>query len=123
MERLSHVDLLKKNPEDIPPLFHEVLEIEIPVDLNSQGNRDLASESMTLALSYCSYFTEMEAMAKIYKRQAKAKKQKDEFERLLGLEELFCAYKEACRNVFDNITRMITLKKVEQEELRLYGVL
>ena len=63
-----------------------------------------------------SFFAEMELKAKLLKRVAKSGKNKEETDRLLGVEEVFKTCKEIAKLQIDNVSKIMTLRRLAIDE-------
>ena len=55
------------------------------------------------------------------KRTAKANKNKDEFDRLIGVEEVFKSCKEIAKMQIENVAKIMTLRRLDLDEQKNNG--
>lgn len=107
---------LSMDPLALIDYLSSTVSFDTPDDVSSTSNQRIAADTITKATAYASFFTEMETKARIMKRQAKLKKEKDDFERLISIEEIFKSYKEIAKMQIENVAKIMTLKRLELEE-------
>ena len=113
---LSQSKCLAMDPLELADLLGKEMQFNIPTDVETRENNKMASETITKATAYAAYFTEMETKAKLLKRAAKANKEKDEFDRLIGVEEVFKSCKEIAKLQIENVAKIMTLRRLALEE-------
>jgi hypothetical protein len=109
-------ECLAMDPLELAELLMREMSFEIPTDVETRENNKLASETITKATAYAAYFTDMETKARLMKRTAKANKNKDEFDRLIGVEEVFKSCKEIAKLQIENVAKIMTLRRLALEE-------
>lgn len=107
---------LAMDPLELINYLSNEVDFDTPENVSSADNQKIAADTITKATAYASFFTEMETKARIMKRQAKLKKEKDDFERLISIEEIFKSYKEIAKMQIENVAKIMTLKRLELEE-------
>lgn len=113
---LSQSKCLAMDPLELADLLGKEMQFNIPTDVETRENNKMASDTITKATAYAAYFTEMETKAKLLKRAAKASKEKDEFDRLIGVEEVFKSCKEIAKLQIENVAKIMTLRRLALEE-------
>ena len=113
---LSQNKCLAMEPLELAELLSKEMQFDIPTDVETRENNKMASDTITKATAYAAYFTEMETKAKLMKRAAKASKEKEEFDRLIGVEEVFKSCKEIAKLQIENVAKIMTLRRVALEE-------
>ena len=113
---LSQSKCLAMDPLELADLLGKEMQFNIPTDVETRENNKMASDTITKATAYAAYFTEMETKAKLLKRTAKANKEKDEFDRLIGVEEVFKSCKEIAKLQIENVAKIMTLRRLALEE-------
>jgi len=108
--------LMVMDPRTLIEFFEKEVNLSVPDSIDTPEERKKAIETMNLAAGYVCYFKSMEITARALKREAKAKKAKDDAEHYLGCEEVFHLYAEVSEKMYDSVIRMMTMKKIEQEE-------
>ena len=63
----------------------------------------------------------MEMKAKLLKRAAKTAKNKEEADRLLGIEDVYKACKEIAKVQIENVSKLMTLRRLDLEEQKQNG--
>ena len=112
---------LAMKPLELSEALRREMIFNIPEEVISNRGNKMASETITKATAYMTFCTEMETTAKIMKREAKAEKNKEEAERLMGLEEVFNAYKEISKATIENVAKIMTLRRLDLDEQRHNG--
>lgn len=112
---------LQMDPLELVEKLGEDVQFTIPENVETKDNQTVATMTITKATAYASYFAEMEMKAKLLKRAAKNNKDKDEAERLLGVEEVFKSFKEISKMQIENVAKIMTLKRLELDEMRANG--
>ena len=91
---LNQKTLLAMDPSELVEILTSEMQFDIPSDVETAENKKIAANTLTKAHAYESFFAEMELKAKLLKRVAKSGKNKEETDRLLGIEEVFKTCKE-----------------------------
>lgn len=107
---------LLMDPLELTDVLIPLVQCELPAHVETKENQILAAQIINKATAYASYFSTMEIKAKLLKRNAKAEKNKDEFDRLLGVEEVFKTYKEIAKMQIENVARLMTLRRLDLDE-------
>lgn len=107
---------LAMDPLELINYLSNEVDFDTPENVSSADNQKIAADTITKATAYASFFTEMETKARIMKRKAKLSKNKDDFERLISIEEIFKSYKEIAKMQIENVAKIMTLKRLELEE-------
>ena len=115
MPEKTHQYLLM-DPLELTDVLTPLVQCELPAHVETKENQILAAQIINKATAYASYFSTMEIKAKLLKRNAKAEKNKDEFDRLLGVEEVFKTYKEIAKMQIENVARLMTLRRLDLDE-------
>jgi hypothetical protein len=97
------------------------MSFDIPDNVETRENQKMASDTITKATAYATYFTEMETKARLMKRTAKANKNKDEFDSLIGVEEVFKSCKEIAKMQIENVAKIMTLRRLDLDEQKNNG--
>lgn len=119
---LSPVELLGMEPLDLMEVLKPEVDLKLPENVDTENGKREAVSLMNQASSYACYFKEMETMARITKRDRKREGcSKDEFDRLLGVEEVFETYKRIAEMHYDAVTRMMYTKRLMLEETKMLG--
>ena len=92
------------------------MQFDIPDNVETRENQKIASNTITKATAFAAYFTEMETKARLMKRAAKASKNKEEFDRLIGVEEVFKSCKEIAKLQIENVAKIMTLRRLDLDE-------
>lgn len=109
-------DYLKMDPLSLAEILRQEVVISIPENVETIENNKKAAEAITKATAFATFFTEMETVAKLMKRSAKSNKDKDEFERLIGVEEVFKSFKEISKMQIENVAKIMTLRRLDLDE-------
>ena len=109
------------DPIELIELMSQEMQFDIPNDVETKENNKIASDTITKATAYAAYFTDMEIKARLMKRAAKANKNKEEFDRLLGVEEVFKSCKEIAKMQIENVAKLMTLRRLELDEQKNSG--
>jgi hypothetical protein len=118
---LNQAQCLQMDPIELANLMMRELQFEIPTDVETKENQKIAAQTLTKATAYATYFTDMETRAKLLKRAAKNSKNKDEAERLLGIEEVFKSCKEIAKLQIENVAKIMTLRRLDLDEQKNNG--
>lgn len=118
---LNQNECLAMNPSELADLMVEEMKFEIPDNVETKENQKIASNTLTKATAFMTYFTEMELKARLLKRTAKASKNKDEFERLLCIEDVFKTCKEIAKLQIENVSKIMTLRRLDLDEQKSNG--
>ena len=110
---LDKVNCLSMDPVELAELLGREMSFDIPDNVETRENQKMASDTITKATAYATYFTEMETKARLMKRTAKANKNKDEFDRLIGVEEVFKSCKEIAKMQIENVAKIMTLRRLD----------
>ena len=118
---LDKVICLSMDPVELAELLGREMSFDIPDNVETRENQKMASDTITKATAYATYFTEMETKARLMKRTAKANKNKDEFDRLIGVEEVFKSCKEIAKMQIENVAKIMTLRRLDLDEQKNNG--
>ena len=118
---LDKVNCLQMDPVELADMLGREMEFIIPDNVETRENQKIASDTITKATAYATYFTEMETKARLMKRVAKTNKNKDEFDRLIGVEEVFKSCKEIAKMQIENVAKIMTLRRLDLDEQRNNG--
>lgn len=114
--------LLAMEPETLAEFLRNEVELDTPESIDTPEGRAAAARAMQKATAYICYFREMEALAKARKRKRKRDGcTPEEADNLLGCEEIFEAYKKIAEQHFDQVAKMMTLKRLMLDEVKLLG--
>jgi hypothetical protein len=114
--------LLAMDPMELMKLLSNEIEYTLLDDIDTDMTRKQAINEMNRLTSYIVYFKEMKVLARNAKRQSKRNHDaKDETDRLLGVEEVFETYEDSSRQLYEQITKMMTMKRLELDEIKLMG--
>ena len=109
------------DPIELVEMLDKEMKFDIPDNVETRENQKIAADTITKATAFATYFTDMETRAKLLKRAAKASKNKEESERLLGIEEVFKSFKEISKMQIENIAKIMTLRRLDLDEQRNNG--
>lgn len=112
---LNQRDCLSMDPLELTELMSQEMQFDIPDNVETRENQKRASNTITKATALAAYFTEMETKARLMKRNAKGKN-KDEFDRLIGVEEVFKSCKEIAKMQIENVAKIMTLRRLDLDE-------
>lgn len=112
-------NLFSLSPEEVAAFLRHSFSVALPDRLDTKEEKRAAAGAMNELTAWYCYFKEMETAARILKRQAK--KDRKEADRLLSIEELFEAYKKICEQSYGCLTRQMTLKRLEMDEMKMLG--
>lgn len=115
---LNPSECLAMEPIKLAELMGEEMKFDIPENVETKENQKRAANTITKATALASYFTDMETKARLMKRAAKAGKNKDEFDRLIGVEEVFKSCKEIAKMQIENVAKIMTLRRLDLDEQR-----
>ena len=118
---LNQVNCLSMDPIELVEMLDKEMKFDIPDNVETRENQKIAADTITKATAFATYFTDMETRAKLLKRAAKASKNKEESERLLGIEEVFKSFKEISKMQIENIAKIMTLRRLDLDEQRNNG--
>jgi len=113
---LNQSQCLAMDPLALANQMSEEMQFDIPTDVETKENQKIASYTISKATAYATFFTDMETKARLLKRAAKSAKNKEEFDRLLGVEEVFKSCKEIAKLQIENVARIMTLKRLDLDE-------
>jgi hypothetical protein len=103
------------DPLELTELMGQEMQFDIPDNVETRENQKRAANTITKATALAAYFTEMETKARLMKRNAKGKN-KDEFDRLIGVEEVFKSCKEIAKMQIENVAKIMTLRRLDLDE-------
>lgn len=90
-------------------------------EIDSRESYATAVNKLNASTAYICYFKQMETAARIKKRAAKSAKDTAEYERLMGVEEVFETFKRISEQQYDCIVKMFTAKRLEITEYERQG--
>ena len=116
------VSLTQKQCFDMDPLaladlLEKELQFNIPDEVVGEGQR-IATQTITKATAYASYFQEMETKARLMKKNAKKAKNTEEYEKMMAIEDVFKSFKEVAKMQIENVAKLMTLKRLELDDQR-----
>ena len=112
---------LSMDPLELMGAIEQDMDFNIPDNVETKENQKIASDTLTKATAYATYFTEMETKARLMKRTAKTSKNKEEYERLIGVEDVFKSYKEIAKLQIENVAKIMTLRRLDLDEQKNNG--
>lgn len=118
---LNQANCLSMDPIELADKLSKEMVFAIPDNVETRENQKIAADTITKATAYATYFTDMETRARLLKRSAKASKNKDEFERLIGIEEVFKSCKEIAKMQIENVAKIMTLRRLDLDEQKQNG--
>ena len=118
---LNQKQCLGMDPIELAELIGQEMQFEIPDNVETRENQKIASNTITKATAYAAYFTDMETKARLMKRAAKVSKNKEEFDRLIGVEEVFKSCKEIAKLQIENVAKIMTLRRLDLDEQKNNG--
>ena len=125
MDRIISVkpnSLLDMDPLALNNFLSNEIELHFPGEYNTEENISEFMNNMNRATAYICYFKEMETVAKITKRERKREGcSSEDFDRLLGCEEVFAVYKKMAEQIYEQSVKMITMKRLSLEEMKVTG--
>ena len=113
---LSPQDCLSMEPIELLEMLKKDMLFTIPDNVSTPANKKIASDTISKATAYATYFTEMETRAKLMKKAAKAAKNTEEYNRYMSVEEVFKSLKEISKMQIENVAKLMTLKRLELDE-------
>ena len=113
---LTQKQCFNMDPLELADMLEKEMRFNIPDEVIGRENQKMASETVTKATAYASYFTEMEMKARILKKTAKAAKKTDEYNRMMAIEDVFKSFKEIAKMQIENVAKLMTLKRLELED-------
>ena len=116
---LNQNALFSMDPTSLIEILMQDMQFVIPDDVETDANRRIASNTLTKAHAFETFFSEMELKARLRKRAAKASKNKEEAERMLGIEEVFKTCKEISKLQIDNVSKIMTLRRLALDEEKM----
>lgn len=120
MKFYSFKSLIETEPEDILNFFITELRDDSfnITTIDSGEDKRRCADTLNKMASYNSYFAEMRQMAKLTKRRLKSESvEKEIVDKALGLEEVFDTLCSFCENQINVITKLMTLKRLELDEM------
>lgn len=111
-------DYLKMDPLELLEVLKKNMVFNIPENVNTPANKKMASDTISKATAFATYFTEMETKAKLLKKAAKASGNTSEYNRYLSVEDVFKSLKEISKMQIENVAKIMTLKRLELDEQR-----
>ena len=112
---------LAMQPLELSERLRNEMVFDIPEEVITDAGNRMASDTISKATAYMTFCIEMETTAKIMKRAAKTEKQKEEADRLMGLEEVFKSYKEIAKATIENVAKIMTLRRLDLDEQQHNG--
>ena len=109
------------DPIELAKELGDEIKFDVPPNIETKENNKIATITITKATAYAAFFTDMETRARLMKRAAKASKNKDEFDRLIGVEEVFKSFKEISKMYIENVAKLMTLRRLDLEEQKNSG--
>lgn len=117
---LNTHNLMEMDPLTLIAELNSTVIFDNIYDIETEQSKRAAVEAMNKATAYICFFREMEIIARCRKRDAR-KTSKDEASRLLGLEEIFEAYKKISEQHYDQIAKIMTMKRLAIDEYKIMG--
>lgn len=114
--------MLEMEPMDLIALLEKEVRFNPLPPLENEKDYGLAVERLNQATAFISYFKIMEAAAKVKKREAKRQKlAPEEVDRIMGIEEVFEAFKKVSEQQFENTSKIFTAKRLVLDEFKKNG--
>ena len=118
---LNQKQCLGMDPLELAEMMSEEMKFVIPDNVETRENQKIAADTITKATAYATYFTDMETKARLLKRAAKANKNNDEYNRLIGIEDVFKSCKEIAKMQIENVAKIMTLRRLDLDEQKNNG--
>jgi hypothetical protein len=119
---VSFHSLIEMDPMELSDYLRTEVNLELPVSIDSKADMYHATEMMAKASSYICYFKEMETLTRAIKRQKKRSGCSTETaDNLLGCEEIFETYKRIAEQYYEQISKMMTMKRLMLDECKILG--
>lgn len=116
--------LLQMDPINLAFFLDNETELNAIKNFKLDDNSDMQkiTDVLNKATSYIVYFREMETLTKIYKRQRKREGCDAALaDNLLGCEEVFATFKKQAEQVYDQVTKLMTAKRLNHDEEKMLG--
>jgi hypothetical protein len=118
---LNQKQCLGMDPLELAEMMSNEMKFVIPDNVETRENQKIAADTITKATAYATYFTDMETKARLLKRAAKANKNNDEYNRLIGIEDVFKSCKEIAKMQIENVAKIMTLRRLDLDEQKNNG--
>lgn len=118
---LNQKQCLAMDPLELAEMMSNEMKFVIPDNVETRENQKIAADTITKATAYATYFTDMETKARLLKRAAKASKNNDEYNRLIGIEDVFKSCKEIAKMQIENVAKIMTLRRLDLDEQKNNG--
>lgn len=114
--------LIQMEPMELIDLISSQLDFITLEHIDTDRNKYAAIQEMNKLTAYICYFREMETLARIRKREVKRKKcTREESDRILSVEEILGAYRSICEQRYEQLAKMMTMKRLMLEEIKQFG--
>ena len=116
-------ELLRMEPEELLPYCKEHAEkLVLPDEIDTPEGRRILQTQLNYTTAMIAYYKELEETAKIEKRRIKRKGcTREEADRSLAVEEIFAMYKSIFERYYENLAKMVTIKRMAIEEAKIMG--
>lgn len=116
-------ELLKMQPEELFSYCKEHADkLTLPEEIDTPEGKRILQTQLNYTTAMIAYYKELEEIAKIEKRRIKREGcTREEADRSLAVEEIFAMYKSIFERYYENLAKMVTIKRMSIEEAKIMG--
>lgn len=121
MNEYTTQQLLAMQPEELL-LFCKTHadKLALPDEIDTPEGKRILQTQLNYTTAMIAYYKELEEIAKIEKRRIKREGcTREEADRSLAVEEIFAMYKSVFERYYENLAKMVTIKRMSIEEAKI----
>ena len=121
MNEYTTQQLLAMQPEELLPFCKTHADkLALPDEIDTPEGKRILQTQLNYTTAMISYYKELEEIAKIEKRRIKREGcTREEADRSLAVEEIFAMYKSIFERYYENLAKMVTIKRMSIEEAKI----
>ncbi len=121
MNEYTTQQLLAMQPEELLPFCKTHADkLALPDEIDTPEGKRILQTQLNYTTAMIAYYKELEEIAKIEKRRIKREGcTREEADRSLAVEEIFAMYKSIFERYYENLAKMVTIKRMSIEEAKI----
>lgn len=121
MNEYTTQQLLAMQPEELLPFCKTHADkLALPDEIDTPEGKRILQTQLNYTTAMIAYYKELEEIAKIEKRRIKREGcTREEADRSLAVEEIFAMYKSVFERYYENLAKMVTIKRMSIEEAKI----
>ena len=114
----AQIDILQQSNDDLIQYLNTLCEIDLPISIETVDDLKTAAGILGKLGPLYSFLVNMKLRTNIQKRMFKKNKEQEKYEDFLIKENIFEAFIDQVKMMYNTTSRMVTLKQLVNEELK-----